>query len=56
MFCPETAGGVKTCVPTLAKGDPSMAVYAPVVGSYQRATAAPASLVRLMVSARAVGM
>ena len=49
-------GGVNCRVPVLAKGDPAMATYVPLEGSYHLAVADPDSLVMSTVRVLRVGM
>ena len=48
-------GGVNFLLPVLANGEPSMSVYSPFVGSYQRAVAGEASFDMSTVIVRMVG-
>src|SRR5262245_55157676 len=48
--------GVKFFDPVLAKGDPAMAEYVPLEGSYQREVTEPLSFVMSIVKVRSTGV
>lgn len=48
-------GGVNWREPLFGKGDPAIALYAPFVGSYQRAVTLPANCAMSTVMVRTVG-
>jgi hypothetical protein len=55
--CPSLfkPGVEKTCEPLLANGEPAIAVYVPVLGSYHRAVTGPVNFARLTVKALPAG-